>query len=80
MLLKSMEIELLLAEFFPGKTLEVLLAQQRIEVVASVDHFKEDLVERIMGVIGKANAAKEHQEAGGRPSSREGLLRLSSVG
>jgi hypothetical protein len=37
-----------------GKTLEFFLAQQRIEVAASVDHDKEALVERIMGVIGKA--------------------------
>jgi hypothetical protein len=71
MLLKSMEIELLLAEFFPGKTLELFLAQQRIEVAASVDHFKEALVERIMGVIGKANAAKEHQAAGGNKYTAE---------
>jgi hypothetical protein len=65
MLLKSMELESVLAVFFPGRTLEDFLALQRCDVVSSVGNAKEALVDTIMDVIDKANAAHEVQAAGG---------------
>ncbi len=56
MLLKSMAMERVLAESFPGKTLEEFLAQQRSEVEANVDNAKKAIVDTIMGVIAKAKA------------------------
>ena len=65
MLLKSMEMERVLAESFPGQTLEEFLAQQRSEVEANVDNAKKAIVDTIMGVIEKAKAVKKHEAAGG---------------
>jgi hypothetical protein len=49
MLLKSMEMERVLAEAFPGKTLDEFFAQQRSEVEANVDNAKKTIVDTIMG-------------------------------
>ena len=60
--LKSMEMEGVLAESFPGKTLQDFLAQERRE---KVDNAKKSLVDMIMVVIDKAKAAKKCEAAGG---------------
>jgi hypothetical protein len=65
MLLKSMEMERVLAESFPAQTLEEFLAQQRSEVEANVDNAKKAIVDTIMGVIAKAKAVKKSGAAGG---------------
>jgi hypothetical protein len=77
MLLKSMEMERVLAESFPGKTLEEFLAQQRSEVESNVDNAKKAIVDRIMGVIEKAKAVKKHEAAGGNKFST--MLKGGSV-
>jgi hypothetical protein len=71
MLLKSMEMERVLADSFPGKTLEDFLAQERSEVEAKVSDAKKAIVDRIMGVIDQAKAAKEREVAGGNKYSAE---------
>ncbi len=83
MLLKSMAMERVLAESFPGKTLDEFLAQQRSEVEANVDNAKKAIVDTIMGVIEKAKAVKKRDAAGGNKFTaelREGQLRLSWAG
>jgi hypothetical protein len=69
MLLKSMEMERVLAESFPGKTLEEFLAQQRSEVEANVDNAKKAIVDTIMVVLEKAQAVKKLEAAGGNKFS-----------
>jgi hypothetical protein len=71
MLLKSMAMERVLAESFPGKTLDEFLAQQRSEVEANVDNAKKAIVDTIMGVIAKAKAVKKRDAAGGNKFTAE---------
>jgi hypothetical protein len=71
MLLKSMEMERVLADSFLGKTLEEFLAQQRSEVEANVDNAKKAIVDTIMGVIEKAKAVKKSEAPGGTKFTAE---------
>ena len=71
MLLKSMDVERVLAAFFPAKTLDEFFAQQRSEVEANVDNAKKTIVDTIMGVIEKAKAVKKCDAAGGNKFTAE---------
>jgi ankyrin repeat protein len=77
MLLKSMEMECVLAESFPGKTIEDFLAQERSEVEDKVDDAKKAIVDAIMGVLEKAKAVKKREAPGGNKFTAE--LRGGSV-
>ena len=71
MLLKSMEMERVLAAFFPEKTLEDFLSQERSEVEAKIGDAKKALVDRIMVVIDTAKSRKEREAAGGNKFTTE---------
>ena len=80
MLLKSMELERVLAVFFPGRTLEDFIALQRCDVVSSVGNAKEALVDTIMDVIDKATRSRQLEATNTPPSSRDNRLRPSLTG